>query len=339
MAAAFSDTYRASDSQRVYTLDMTDLGEQFRLQAEQEKSSAALNSVATAVVLTLFKMIVGLLTNSLGILAEAVHSLLDLVAALVTFGAVRISSKPADREHLYGHGKFENISALFETLLLLATSVWIINESIQRILVKDVEVDASFWGFLVMGVSIVLDYHRSRLLYKTARKYNSQALEADALHFRTDIWSSAVVILGLIGLRIGAAYPGLAFLSNADAVAALGVALIVIFVSGELGFRTLRGLLDRAPEGLAEKVKRSAESVPGVFDCHAVRIRTSGPDLFIDIHINVDPHQSLLSAHQLTEEVEKAIRLIEPGADITVHPEPLESKKKPRVTENSAPEA
>ncbi len=203
-------------------------------QAQAEKRSAALSSVVAAVGLTSFKIIVGLLTNSLGILAEAAHSALDLVAALMTFFAVRISDKPADREHNFGHGKVENLSALFETVLLLATSAWIINEAVKRLVFKNVEVEVSIWSFIVMGTSIAVDYTRSRILYRAAKKYNSQALEADALHFSTDIWSSSVVILGLIGVTVARFIPGLTWMSEADAVAACIVALIVIYVSAEL---------------------------------------------------------------------------------------------------------
>ncbi len=297
--------------------------QEFNLQTqEREKTSAALGSVIAAVILTTFKIVVGLVTNSLGILAEAAHSGLDLMAALVTYFAVRLSGKPADREHHYGHGKIENLSALFETLLLLLTCAWIIYESIQRLFFREAQVIPSLWGFLVMATSIVIDYSRSRLLYRTARKYNSQALEADALHFSTDIWSSSVVILGLIGVKLGEAYPRLGFLSKADAVAALIVAMIVIYVSLELGMRTVHGLLDRAPKGLGEQIKRAVESVPGISNCHHIRVRTSGPSIFVDVHILVDPHQSLKDAHDLTEQAEMAIHQIAPNADVTVHAEP-----------------
>ena len=291
--------------------------------AEREKTAAALSSVIAAVGLTTFKIIVGLATNSLGILAEAAHSGLDLVAALVTLIAVRLSGRPADQEHNYGHGKIENLSALFETILLLVTCVWIIYESIQRLFFKTEKVDASIWAFLVMGASIAIDYSRSRVLDRAARKYNSQALEADALHFSTDIWSSSVVILGLIGVKLSEAFPGLNFLNKADAVAALVVACIVIYVSVQLGRRTVRGLLDSAPQGLNEKIKLAVESIPGITDCHQIRIRTSGPGLFIDIHILVDPNASLEEAHRLTEQAEEAIRKLVPGSDITIHPEPV----------------
>jgi cation diffusion facilitator family transporter len=290
--------------------------------AKKEKSDVALSSVLAAVGLTLFKIIVGLATNSLGILAEAAHSGLDFIAALITFIAVRVSDQPPDREHHYGHGKVENFSALIETLLLLATCVWIVYESIQRLFFKTEEVQASFWAFLVMFVSIVVDYSRSRLLYRAARKHNSQALEADALHFRTDIWSSAVVILGLIAVRVAGAFPNLAILHNADAVAALIVAGIVIYVSVELGVRTVQGLLDQAPKGLAERIEQAVEAIPGIDDCHAVRARTAGPGVFVDLHVHMQANLSLEEAHDLTHQAAQEILRLEPRADVTVHAEP-----------------
>jgi len=292
---------------------------------QREKNNAALTSVVAAVGLTAFKIIVGLLTNSLGILAEAAHSGLDLVAALVTLFAVRLSSKPADKEHNYGHGKIENLSALFETLLLLATCVWIIYEAIQRLFVQpEVEVDPSVWAFIVMGTSILIDSGRSRVLYRAARKYNSQALEADALHFSTDIWSSSVVIFGLLCVLLSRLVPGLAFLKHADAVAALGVALIVIYVSVQLGIRTIYGLLDTAPKGLAEKIEATMNDIPGVEDCHHVRLRGSGAHLFVDVHVLVDGDLPTRDTHALTEVLEQKVDEIYPGADVTIHVEPKE---------------
>ena len=298
-------------------------------QASKEKRSAALSSVIAAIGLTTFKLIVGLLTNSLGILAEAAHSGLDLVAAAMTFFAVRISDRPADDKHLFGHGKVENLSALFETLLLLATSAWIIYESIQRLFYRDVKVEASIWSFIVMGASIVIDYSRSRILYKAARKYKSQALEADALHFSTDIWSSSVVILGLIGLTISRVIPGLTWMNKADSIAALVVAVIVIYVSAELGMRTISGLLDTAPTGLREQVEKLAAGIPGVIDAHAIRIRSSGAHTFIDMHVTMDGGCTLNEAHIATEKIENSIHSKITSADITVHVEPA-ARKFPR---------
>ena len=301
-------------------------------QAQKEKRSAALSSVIAAVGLTSFKIIVGILTNSLGILAEAAHSGLDLVAAIMTYFAVRMSDKPADQQHQFGHGKVENLSALFETVLLLITSAWIVYEAVQRLFFKSVHVEASIWSFIVMGTSILIDYTRSRILYRAARKYNSQALEADALHFSTDIWSSAVVILGLIGVTLAKHVPGLDWMHKADSIAAMVVALIVVYISAELGWRTIQALLDAAPKGLAKKVEQSATAVPGVVDAHAVRIRPSGALWFIDLHVTMDGSCTLNAAHAATEVIEKAIQAKIPKADVTVHVEPAEAPvKKPKT--------
>jgi cation diffusion facilitator family transporter len=280
----------------------------------EEKRWAALTSLAAAVGLTAFKIAIGWWTGSLGILAEAAHSGLDLVAALITYLAVRLSGRPADRTHLYGHGKIENLSALFETLLLLVTCVWIVREAALRLLHPGVVVEVTFWSFAVMGVSIAVDVSRSRMLFAAARKFHSQALEADALHFQTDIWSSAVVIFGLVATKLG--YPA------ADAVAALGVSAVVVWASVRLGRRTVDALLDSAPEGMEQRIAGIVASVPGVRDCHNLRMRHSGPVLFIDLHVLLDGRQSLAEAHALTEVIEAAIQEIAPEADITVHPEP-----------------
>ena len=288
----------------------------------RQKYSAALNSVFAAVGLTGFKIVVGLLTGSLGILAEAAHSGLDLAAAAMTCMAVRISGRPADRDHLYGHGRVENLSALLETLLLLVTCVWIIWSAVHRIMAGKIGIKVNEWSFLVMLVSIAVDVSRSRMLYRAAKKFRSPALEADALHFSTDIWSSAVVILGLVCVKFDEWRPGWDFLHYADATAAIFVALIVVWVSMQLGKQSLDALLDKAPIGLEIEIKRLAESLPLVVDCHAVRIRVSGPALFIDLHVLMDGGQTLRQAHQLTEDIERTIQDKVAHADVTVHPEP-----------------
>ena len=292
------------------------------IDGNHEKQHAAKTSVLAAFALVAMKVIVGLMTGSLGILAEAAHSALDMVAAVVTWFAVHASAKPADREHRYGHGKVENLSALFETVLLLITCGWIGHEAIKRIISGKVDVEVTFWSFAVMGISIVVDISRSRMLHQAAKKYNSQALEADALHFSTDIWSSAVVNLGLLCVGLSGVVPNGDWLHYADAVAALIVGVIVIQISWKLGMRTVAGLLDAAPAGVEEKVIAAAEKVPGVFNCHHVRVRSSGPEVFIDLHVLVDGHMSLQAAHDLTESIEKAVKAVCPDADVTVHPEP-----------------
>ena len=287
-----------------------------------EKKSAAMSSVIAAVALTVLKIAVGFATGSLGILAEAAHSGLDLMAAMMTFLAVRFSGKPADQNHLYGHGKVENLSGLFETFLLLVTCFWIIYEATHRLLFHPVEVEVTLWSFAVMATSIGVDLSRSRMLYRAAKKFNSQALEADALHFSTDIWSSAVVILGLFCMKLSEWVPRLAFLRQADSVAAIVVGLIVVYVSMQLGIRTVQALLDVAPSGIEKKIISAVEIVAGVTDCHHVRLRYSGPQLFVDIHVRIDGNKTLKEAHNLTEEIERVIQQLVPNADVTIHPEP-----------------
>lgn len=197
----------------------------------KEKKNAAFLSVIAAVFLTTFKLVVGILTGSLGILSEALHSALDLVAAIVTFFSVRVSDKPADKEHNYGHGKVENLSALIQTILLFVTCLWIIYEAINRLATGNTHIEITVWSYVIVILSIVIDVNRSRMLYRVAKKHNSQALEADALHFATDIWSSAVVLLGLIFASFGIHW--------ADSVAALIVALIVFSVSYRLGKKAI----------------------------------------------------------------------------------------------------
>jgi cation diffusion facilitator family transporter len=288
----------------------------------QEKNRAALNSVVAALFLTGLKIVVGLASGSLGILAEAAHSGLDCAAAIVTLIAVRFAARPADPDHAYGHGKVENLSALVETLLLLATCGWIVIEAVKRLAASEVRVDASVWTFAVMAVSITVDVGRSRMLYRVAARHRSQALEADALHFSTDVWSSAVVIVGLAGVKLAQWFPSLHLMQKADAVAALLVAGIVVIVSGRLGVRTVQSLLDASPAGAAEKIKARVEALDGVIDCHAVRVRHSGPQYFVDLHITLDGELPLHTAHELTERVERVVSEILPEADVTVHPEP-----------------
>jgi cation diffusion facilitator family transporter len=295
-----------------------------RQTATREKQLVALWSVLAAVFLTAMKLVAGIMTNSLGIIAEAAHSGLDLLAAALTLIAVRLSGRPADLEHPYGHHKLENLSALVETLLLLATCGWIVHEAIQRLFHKDVHLDPSFWAFAVMGISIVVDISRSRSLARTARKHKSQALEADALHFSTDVWSSAVVIVGLILVLLNNQFGPNPILERADTVAALIVAAIVVWVSLRLGKRTVDALLDRAPVGLAQEIAGTAKEVPGVLDCYRLRLREAGEKIFVDLIIAVSRNLSFEQTHEIATLVEERIRGRVPRTDVVVHVEPVE---------------
>jgi len=297
--------------------------------SRKEKQRAAANSVLAALGLTGMKLAVGLLSGSLGILAEAAHSGLDLVAAFITLVAVSVSDRPADEAHPYGHGKVENFSALIETLLLFLTCAWIIYEAVRRIFFLTVHIDPSLWAFLVIIVSIAVDVSRSRMLSRAAIKHQSQALEADALHFSTDVWSSAVVLGGLALVWLGRkVLPGHAgILDRADAAAALGVAFIVLFVSYRLGKRTIDVLLDRAPEGLKEKIVAAADEVEGVISVGKVRLRRSGALVFVDMTIEVDRTLAFERTHAIAEDVEARIQALLPGADVVIHTDPRETER------------
>ena len=281
---------------------------------EKGKNAAALLSVGAAALLVSFKMIVALATGSLGILSEALHSALDFVAAAVTWVAVKLSDKPADREHNFGHGKIENFSALIEAFLLFATCGWIIFEAVSRLATDAKPVEVGFWSFAVVITSILVDLGRSRALMKAAKKYKSQALEADALHFSTDIWSSAVVLFGVAGSYMG--------FHRADAIAALAVAIIVIWVSVKLSLRAIDELLDKAPEGIREKVSELIGEVDGVIKSHSLRVRSSGDTYEIDVNIHVDSTLTIVEAHEISEKVEKVLREKLGKILINVHVEP-----------------
>lgn len=295
-----------------------------------EKSWVAFTSVIAAIILTVTKLIVGIMTNSIGILSEALHSALDLVAAGMTLFAVRTASKPADYDHPYGHGKIENLSALIETILLAVTVIWIIYEASRRIILDELKVETSPIAFGVIIFAIIIDYSRSRALYKTAKKYDSQALQADALHFSTDILSSSVVLAGLLFTYFG--FP------LGDPIAAIVVAIIVMYLTAKLGRETVDYLLDRAPLGLTERICATVEGIEGVTSCGRIRVRKSGHILFVDAEIHADPNLPLEKAHQIGSRAEFAIEKLLGPADVMIHMHP-EMETCPLVIESIRKEA
>src|SRR6266516_2085548 len=297
--------------------------------AQREKKMVALSSVGAAIGRTSLKIIVALLTGSLGILAEAAHSGLDLVASLMTYFAVRVADRPADATHHYGHGKVENLSAFLEAGLLLLTALWIIYEALRHIIYpEEGHVDPSIWAFLVMIIAIAVDYTRSRALHRVARKLGSQALEADALHFNTDIWSSLVVIAGLFLVRLTESFPLHPLMGRDYAFAALGVSGIVIWVSLRLIRETIDALLDRAPEEFATQIQNSIRAVEGITEVRRVRVRRAGNKLFADVVIAAPRISTIEQTHELTQRIEAAtlagVRSISPlgEVDVVVHVEP-----------------
>ena len=290
----------------------------------REKNGAALLSVVAIIFLTLVKAGVAIISGSLGLLAEAAHSLMDLVAAGVTFLAVRISGRPADSSHTYGHGKFENLSALVEVLLLLIACAGIIYEAIQRLFFKTVPVEATPWAFLVMGIAVIVNIGLARRLGRVAKKHGSQALEAEALDFLNDIWSSSVVILGM-GLVLAAEKFHIAWLAKADSIAGMVVAALITISVLRLGRRAVGERMDEVPDTLQEQIRLAAR-LPGVEEVRQVRVRRSGPQYFADLTLAVSRSSSPEHAHQITDQVEKAVQERLPGASVLVHTEPVQAE-------------
>ncbi len=290
--------------------------------AQREKRLVALLSAVAAVVLTGTKLGAGLWTGSLGLLSEAAHSGLDLVASLITLFTVRVSDLPPDEEHPYGHRKAENVSALVQAGLLLITCAWIIREAVERLFFRSAEVNPNAWAFGVIVLSILVDLSRTRALRRAAAKHNSQALEADALHFSTDVWSSAVVLLGLFLVWAGRQYGRPEVFVKADAGAALIVALLVIRASVLLGRRAVDALLDRAPADLVREVRRAVEGVEGVLSCERVRLRPSGNEMFVDLEVSVDRTLPFEETHDIASVIESRVQGLVPGADVVVHTAP-----------------
>lgn len=305
----------ATDSQPMFTAEGM----------RAEKRGVALNSVFAAVAITALKTVVGITTGSLGILSEAAHSGLDLVAAVITLLSVRVSDRPADADHQFGHGKFENFSAFIETGLLLLTCVWIIWEAARRLFFHGgPEVEPSIYAFAVMGFSIAVDFWRSRALKKIADKYDSQALQADALHFSTDIWSSSVVIVGLALVQI-ADWKQLRWLKAADPIAALFVAGVVIYVSSRLGRQTIDALLDAAPAGVRAQIMDAVKGVDGVLEVDRARIRRAGNRYFVDLTLGLARTVTFQRSEQVVASVIHTVQEILPGADVVVHSIPRAS--------------
>jgi cation diffusion facilitator family transporter len=280
-----------------------------------EKERVALSSIAASAGLTAAKGVVGLLSGSLAILSEAAHSLIDLAATVMTYFAVRISGKPADEEHHYGHGKVESLSALAETALLFVLSGVVIWEGLRRLLTHEAHmVEASAWAFAVIAVSVVVDFFRARLLYRVAAETHSQALEADALHFGSDMWSSLAVFAGLIAVAFG--YPW------ADAAAALAVAVFVCLAGWRLSKRTIEALTDAAPAGVAQQITAITRRVPGVIAVERVRVRPAGDVLFVDADVAVNRTLPLDRVAAIKEQVGRSVRAEIPRAEIAVIIEP-----------------
>ncbi len=278
----------------------------------------AKSSIAISAGLTLFKLTIGFSTNSLGILSDAMHSGLDIIAAFMTLYAIRMVMRPPDFRYTYGYAKVESMLSLAEIILLFIVAGWIFYEGIDRIFFKPIQPEITVLSFVIMFSSMGIDFERSRVLYRTARKFGSQALEADALHFKTDMISSAIIIVGL-------ALVLLYRVPNADAYAAIVVAIMIIYTSLGLGRRTLDVLLDRAPKGAYQRVLETVSGLEGVNRAHDIRVRKMGSETLVDMHIEVPRTLTHDKAHKVATAVEDMVRSALPNSDVLVHVDAIET--------------
>ena len=284
------------------------------------KERVALTSIAASAALTTGKFVAALLSGSLALLSEALHGLIDTAATIMTWLAVRLGDKPADDDHQFGHGKIESIAALVEVGLLIALAAGVAYEGVRRLFGGGGDVEASPLAIGVLAVSILVDFFRARALNKVARETDSHALEADALHFTTDMWSSAFVIVGLIA--VGAGFP------QGDALAALVVSATIAIAAWMLGKRTVDALMDAAPMGAADSVRQAILRVRGVIEVEQVRTRKVGATLFADVTVTVPRMLPLDKVAQVKSQIIAAVRAEIPGAEMTVttHPRALDDE-------------
>lgn len=298
-------------------------------QHNTQKSFAALSSVLWSGALTLLKLIVGIMTGSLGILSEALHSALDLLAALGTLFAVRIAARPADDEHPYGHGKVENLMALAETLLLLGTAVWVIYEAIARLTSDDpaaLHVEISLWAFAVIIISLVVDINRSAMLRRVAKETGSAALEADAAHFSSDIWSSAAVLVGITGAALSHDVPPGSslhwLLVRADVFSSLAVAIIILHICKTLGMSAINNLMDKTDSELYAKLQQAMAEYMPAYPLRRVRVRTVGNTAYVEMTVGMPKDLHVDTAHEIADAMEDLVARVLPGSETIVHMQP-----------------
>ncbi len=280
-----------------------------------EKQQVALYSLLASAALALSKLAAGLFTGSLGILSEAIHSVIDFGATVVTWFAIRLSDQPPDEEHHYGHAKIESVAALVETGLLFLTTAWIVWEAASRLLTGQSHVEVTWWAAAIIAASIVIDLNRSRALSRVAAKTSSEALEADALHFSSDMWSSLVVLFGLGAVWLG--------IPAADSAAALAVSCFVALAGWRLGRRTLATLLDTAPEGATEAARDIVLKTDGVLELKSLRLRPAGPTLFVSAVVAVARTMPVDDMVKLKDQLHARLHSRFPNADITVAADPV----------------
>jgi len=283
-----------------------------------EKRRAASRSMLAAGAMTLLKLAAGLFSGSLGVLSDAAHSALDLAGAALTFYSVRVSDKPADEDHSYGHGKYENLSSFLEAGLMAISCAWIIWEAMSRMIRHTAELHHSLWPVLVLLLSIAVDYWRSGQLRAVAVRTGSAALATDAFHFASDIWSTLAVLAGLAAAWTGAEL-GIAWLRYADPCAAIVVSLMILRLTFRLSRETVAVLVDEVPAEIRNRILREVERVEGVLDVEQARVRRAGTAYFADLTVALPRRDTFEHAGELVRAVTEAVHRVLPQADVVVH--------------------
>jgi len=294
-------------------------------QFSAEKRRVALHSMIAAAAMTLLKVVAGLMSGSLGVLSDAAHSGLDLVGVTLTFFSVRVSDKPADEDHTYGHGKVENLSAFGEAILMALSCGWIIWEAMQRIFTHTVELHHSVWPALVLITSIAVDFWRSRKLRVVAERTGSPALATDAFHFASDIWSTLAVLAGLGASWVGAHY-GIGWLRYADPFAAVVVSLMILRLTLYLGRETVAVLMDQVPVETRRRLVREVEQVEGVQAVEQARVRRAGANYFADLTLALPRRFTFEHTGELVRAATEAAHRALPDADVVIHTIPREAR-------------
>jgi cation diffusion facilitator family transporter len=278
-----------------------------------------------AAAMTLLKLLAGLFSGSLGVLSDAAHSALDLAGTSLTFFAVRVSDKPADEGHSYGHGKFENLSAFLEAGLMTISCAWIIWEAAQRIVHRKFELQHALWPALVLIASIAVDYWRSRQLKEAARITGSPALATDAFHFATDIWSTVAVLVGLGASWLGKTY-GIGWLDYADPVAAVFVSIMILRITVKLTRETISVLMDEVPAETRRRIVRAVQNVDGVLAVEQARVRRAGAAHFVDLTLALPRLYTFEHTDDLVKRATDAVHRVLPEADVVIHPVPRQER-------------
>lgn len=278
------------------------------------KVKTARLSIISNTLLIVMKLVVGIISGSVSIISEAIHSAMDLVAAIIAFFSVRVSDNPPDSRHPYGHGKVENISGVIEAILIFIAAIWIIIEAVKKLLGEDIVLEKIWIGSIVMAISAIVNTIVSRRLYKVAKETNSVALEADALHLKTDVYTSAGVAIGLLLILI-------TDIKWLDPVVAILVALFIIRESYELLVRAFSPLLDTAWSESEVKTLENKLNDLGV-NFHDLRTRIAGNYRFIDVHIQIPEKESVGNAHRYCDMIEDKLKLDYDNLTVTIHVEP-----------------